>query len=262
MTNKIRTLARQFLPAGIRKPLGNLGGKFLEYVLHPLQGLIFDLSGGRFKANGCIYLIPKDITRLSFRACFLTNAYEIDERRMVGKFIRPEDSVLELGACMGIVSCITNKLLRDPARHLAVEANPFCLPALHRNRDLNECAFLVENCAASNQKEVTFFLHPKFIVGGTAKLKSTLPVRVPGRSLPELFERYGSFSVLIMDIEGSELEILESSVATLQKFRLVIIELHDWVIGAEGVNRCREILQQAGFTMAERSYITEVWRRA
>jgi FkbM family methyltransferase len=262
MTNEIRSFARRFLPDSIRKPLGNLCGKFLEYVLHPFLGLVFDISGGRFKADGCVYVIPKDITRLGFRACFLTDIYEIDERRLVRKFIQPEDSVLELGACMGIVSCITNKLLRDPARHLAVEANPFCLPALHWNRDLNKCAFLVENCAVSNQRDVTFFLHPAFIVGGNAKLKSALPVCVPGRSLKELFERYGSFSVLIMDIEGSELEILESSLDTMREFRLVIIELHDWVIGAEGVNRCRKVLQQSGFKMVECSYITEVWVRA
>jgi hypothetical protein len=62
-----------------------------------------------------------------------------------------------------------------------------------------------------------------------------------------------------MDIEGSELEILESSLDTLRQFRLVIIELHDWVIGAEGVNRCREILQQSGFKMVESSFITEAW---
>ena len=109
---------------------------------------------------------------------------------------------------------------------------------------------------------MTFFLHPKFIVGGTAKLKSTLPVRVPGRSLHELLERYGPFSALIMDIEGSELEILESAADPLRNFRLVIIELHDWVIGADGVNRCRELLQQSGFIMAERSFITEAWVRA
>jgi FkbM family methyltransferase len=262
MINKIRTLARRYLPASIRTPLGNLGGKFLEHVLHPLEGLIFDISGGRFNANGCTFLIPKNITNRAFRACFLTNAYEIDERRMVVKFIQPEDSVLELGACMGIVSCITNKLLRTPTRHLAVEANPFCLPALHRNRELNQCDFLIENCAASSQKDVTFFLHPKFIVGGTAKLKSALPVRIPGRSLHDLIERYGPFSVLIMDIEGSELEILGSSVDALRNFRLVIIELHDWVIGADGVTRCRELLQQSGFKMAERSFITEVWVRS
>jgi len=64
-----------------------------------------------------------------------------------------------------------------------------------------------------------------------------------------------------MDIEGSELEILESSADTLRNFRLVIIELHDWVIGAEGVNRCRELLQKSGFNMVERSFITEVWVR-
>jgi FkbM family methyltransferase len=262
MTGTLRTFARRFLPAPIRKPLGSLFGKFQEYVILPLQGLIFDLSGGRFRAGGCVFVIPKDITRLAFRSCFLTNAYEIDERHLVQKFILPEDGVLELGACLGIVSCITNKLLRDRTRHLAVEANPYCVPPLYRNRDLNQCAFSIENCAVSNEPEVTFFQHPDFIVGGTTKSSSTLPVRVTGRSLRELYDRYGPFSALIMDVEGSELETLESSAEVLRNFRLVIIEMHDWVIGIEGVARCRKILQQSGFRMAECSYVTEAWLRS
>ncbi len=177
------------------------------------------------------------------------------------KFVRAEDAVLELGACLGIVSCITNKILHRRARHLAVEANPYCLPGLYRNRNLNRCEFLVEHCAVSNQQEVTFFLHPKYLVGGSAQMKSTLPVRVPGRSLNELDHRYGPFSVLIMDIEGGELETLKSSAALLANFRLIIIELHEWVIGAKGVAQCRETLERAGFQMAESSYITEVWLR-
>jgi hypothetical protein len=65
-----------------------------------------------------------------------------------------------------------------------------------------------------------------------------------------------------MDIEGSELEILESSAEVLQNFRLMIVELHEWVIGGNGIARCHEILQQSGFRMAERSYITEAWLRS
>jgi FkbM family methyltransferase len=186
----------------------------------------------------------------------------MDERYLARKFIRPEDSVLELGACLGIVSCVVNKLLRDQTRHIAVEANPFCLPALHRNRDLNQCGFLIENCAVSNQYDVTFFLDPDSITGSTTELSSAFPVRVPGKSLQELFSRYGPFSVLIMDIEGGERKILESSMDTLKQFRLIIVELHEWIIGVEGVNRCREILQRAGFEMIERSFITEAWLRS
>ena len=260
-TDKIRSYARRFLPDSVRKPLGNLAGQFRKRILYPFLGLIFDLKGGRFKADGCVFLIPKKITTFEFRACFLTKAYEMDERKLVRKYIFPEDSVLELGACLGVVSCVTNKLLRNQTRHLVVEANPYCLPAIHRNRDLNQCAFLIENCAVSNQREVTFFLHPDYLVGGTAQKESALPVRVPGRSLPELADRYGPFSVLIMDIEGGELEAMESSAGILRNFRLVIIELHDWVIGVTGINRCHELLQQAGFKLAERSYITEAWVR-
>lgn len=258
-TNGIRGIARRFLPGSVRKPLGGLWGQFRGRMLYPTLGLIFDLKGGRFRADGCDFVIPKDITTFESRAAFLTGAYEADERKLVKKFLSPEDSILELGACLGIVSCIANKILRDPAKHVVVEANPFCLPSLHRNRDLNKCAFLTENCAASNDASVMFFLHPRYFVCGTTKVESAFPVRVPGRSLEDLARRYGPFSALIMDIEGAELEILESSREILGAFRLVIIELHDWVIGSDGVSRCRAILEESGFRMVERSFVTEAW---
>lgn len=260
-TETIRNWARRFLPAPVRKPLGNLYGAIRERILLPLLGLLFDLKGGRFRADGCVFIIPKDITTAAFRACFLLRTHEVDERKLVCKYLLPEDSVLELGACLGTVSCVTNKRLRKQARHVVVEANPFCLPALRRNRELNQCDFLVENCAVSNQPTVTFYLRSDYIAGGSTKLNSSLPVQVPGRSLKELADRYGPFSTLIMDIEGSELETLEASVGSLLDFRLIIVELHEWVIGPKGIARCHAILQQAGFKMVERSHITEAWLR-
>jgi FkbM family methyltransferase len=267
MNSTMRTFARRFLPASIRKPLGNLCGKLEERfrvpVILPVQGLLFDLfCGGRFKANDCVFMIPKNITNRTIRGYFFDNTYEIAERELVQKFIRSEDSVLELGGCLGIISCTTNKRLRNQTRHLVIEANPRCIPALRRNRDLNRCAFSIENCAVSDAPEVTFFLHPDSIVSGTTKSGSALPVRVVGRSLPELVNQYGPFSVLIMDIEGSEQEVLESSVGVLRNFRLIIVEFHEWIISAQGANRCREILQQSGFNMAERSFSNEAWLRA
>jgi FkbM family methyltransferase len=145
---------------------------------------------------------------------------------------------------------------------VVVEANPFCLPSLHRNRTLNECKFLVEHCAVSNQPAITFFLHPKYIVGSNAHLRTANPVSVPGRSLPELAERYGPFTVLIIDIEGSELEALRAHGEKLRQFRLVIIELHDWVIGTAGVEECRRILNVHGFKLIAHSQITEAWARS
>jgi len=261
MKNKIRQLAQRYLPETIRKPLGIAAGRFDVAVVQPIQGMIFDLSGGRFHADGCEFIIPTDITSRSYRACFLEGDYEAEERELIRKFLRPTDTVLELGACLGIVSCVTNKILADKSRHVVVEGNPFCIPTIHRNRELNQAGFLVENAAVSNEREVTFYLHPIYVVGGTTQCKTSRPVRVPARSLADLETRHGPFTALIMDIEGSELEIFSASTEILKNYRLVIVELHPWAIGEENVERCREILAAAGLRFQQRAGITEAWQR-
>jgi FkbM family methyltransferase len=260
--NQLRSFARKSLPATLRRPLGSLAGKFHEKVIRPIQGLRFDLSGGQFEADGCRFTIPRDLTSMAYRSCFLDGSYEAEERELIRSFVHAEDKVIELGACLGIVSCVTNKLLRNKTKHVVVEGNPFCIPVLHRNRQLNQCGFLIENCAASNQAEVTFFLHPTYVVGGTVQRETSRPVRVPGRSLEQLENRYGPFSALIIDVEGSELEVFESSRELLQKYRLVIVELHEWAIGPEGVARSREILSDCGLRFLKRAGITEAWQRS
>lgn len=261
MTNQIRQTARRFLPPGIRRPLGALAGRIQIGILQPIQGTIFDLFVRRFRADGCEFEIPRKITSRSYRACFLSGSYEAEERELIRSFVRPTDQVLELGGCLGIVSCVTNKLLKDRTRHVVVEGNPFCIPSLHRNRDLNDCGYLVENCAVSNEREATFYLHPVYVVGGTTQRKTKLPVRLPGRSLSELTNRYGPFDTLIMDIEGSELEIFTPAAAELKSFRLVIVELHDWAIGEDGVQKCRDLMAAAGLKFQRRVGITEAWQR-
>jgi FkbM family methyltransferase len=256
---RIRSFARKAIPERLRRPLGILSGGFRTYLLYPALGLIFDLKGDRFKADGCTFVIPRNITSLELRASFMLNDYEVDERQLVQKHFLPEDSILELGACLGIIACITNKLLRDPTRHVVVEANPYCLPAIHRNRVRNGASFLVEHCAVSNQRDVVFTVNPRHITGSSLKNPTGMAVRLPGRSLNELVERHGPFSALIVDIEGSELELLESAGDALRHFRLIIIELHENVIGIEGINRCHALLRAAGFVLKDTSYITEAW---
>ncbi len=261
MENQIRLLARRFLPPQIRQPLGTTVGNFRSKIINPIQGFIFDLFVRQFRADGCEFEIPRHLTSRAYRSCFLGNSYEAEERELIRKFICSDDSVLEIGACLGIVSCVTNKLLREKQRHVVVEGNPFCIPVIQRNREINQCSFQVENFALSNQPDVTFYLHPVYIVGGTTQRESNRPVRVPGKSLVELDARYGPFSALVMDVEGSELEGFEGAEETLKNYRVVIVELHEWAIGAQKVERCREILRRAGLNFKERAGITEAWQR-
>jgi len=262
LKHKIRLLARKYLPAQMRKSVGTVAGNFYYFVIRPVEGFVFDLGGGRFNIDGCSLEIPKDLTSVSFRSCFFEGDYEVEERGLIRNYIQPEDSVLEMGACLGIVSCVTNKLLKDKTRHVVIEGNPYLNAAIQRNREINGCGFLVENCAVSNQAEVTFFLNPNNIHASNSQRGSNHGVRVPGRSWRELDARYGPFSVLIIDIEGSELEVLESGRDILAKYRLVIIEMHPWAIGEEGVSRCRDILKEAGLVYQATAGDTEAWVRA
>jgi FkbM family methyltransferase len=261
LETRIRSLARKWLPPGVRQPLGSIAGKFNHLVLDGLKGLIFDLSGGKFRVDGCVFSIPKDLTSRPYRACFFDKSYEAEERELIRGAIRPTDRVLECGACLGIVSCVTNGILQDKTGHVVVEGNPYCIPWLHRNREMNNCGFLVENCAASTSADVTFYLHPVYIVGGTAQRKTARAVRVPGRSLKDLENHYGPFTALVMDIEGAELEMLQASRDLLAHYRVVIIELHEFAIGKEGVEQCRRVLSDVGFTFVKAAGLTEVWER-
>jgi len=265
---QIRILARKFLPAPIRKPLGGLIGLLYYKALRLIAGVFFDCFVRYFRADGCVFEFPRNLTSVIFRGGILMDDYEPEERQFVRNFIRKDDSVLEVGACLGIVSCVTNKMLRDNTRHVVVEGNPFCIPAIHRNRQINQCGFLVENCALSNKRDVTFYLHPAYVVGGTTQRQSNRPARVPGRTLEDLDARYGPFSVLIMDIEGAEWEALETAEEILKQYRLVIIELHDWAIGAEKIEACRGVFRRAGLQLKQRidnsavsATCVEAWQR-
>ncbi|MGD0745825.1 MAG: FkbM family methyltransferase [Verrucomicrobiota bacterium] len=249
------------MPDSIRKPLGTIAGKFDEAVIQRIEGFIFDLGGRKFTVDECTFIIPKDQTSLAYRSTFLSDKYERDDLAVVRLGIKPADHVIELGACMGVVSCITNKLLTNKSRHVVVEANPFCIPILHQNRDLNRCEFLIENCAISRQREVTFHVNRSVIVASSLQGQTGLSVRVPARSLAELDARYGPFTALIVDIEGAELETFENARDMLRRVRLVIVELQDDVLGIEGVNRCREILAEAGLEFQYRQEWTEAWQR-
>jgi FkbM family methyltransferase len=257
--NQIRKLARKVLPKPIRQTLGGIAGRAYGWT----GGTIFDLRGGRFNVNGCTFIIPKEQTSREYRASFLSNRYEVEDLEVVRACIRPTDRVLELGACLGVVSCTTNKILNEKTRHVVVEANPFCIPWLHRNRDLNQCQFLIEHCAVSQLHEVTFHLNPRMIVSSSIQANggSNIPVRVPARSLGELDSRHGPFTVLIMDIEGAELDTFEHARELLRRYRMVIVELHDWALGEEGLKRCRQILSEAGLECRKKVKWVEAWER-
>jgi len=260
-----KSSVRKFVSAAMPPPVRAHVGKWWFWIYRkwfcPVLGLIFDIRGGRFRVDGCEIEVPMDLTTRSYRSCFMVGDYEAEERALIKQHLRADDSVLELGACIGVVACVTNRILEDKSRHVVVEGNPKLIHQIERNREINKCGFTVINKAVSQESTVTFYLSEEFIVGGTAQRKSPHPVTVEGISLDTLNLQYGPFTTVIMDIEGGEVDVIPPALEFLKSCRLVIWETHDWACGAESTQKCRDTLIEAGLTHVGTEDVTEAWLR-
>ena len=83
-----------------------------------LHGLLFDLKGGLYNTEGMNFRIAAAQFPRSYRSRLYFDIYEAPERALAHKWIHPDSSVLELGGCVGVVSCVVNKLLDQPKNHV------------------------------------------------------------------------------------------------------------------------------------------------
>jgi len=226
-----------------------------------LRGLLFTAKGCRYKTDACRFVLPRKLMSLPFRAQFHANVYEERERSLVREFIRADDRVLELGACIGVVACVTDKQLADTAAtHVVVEANPFLLPWLFRNRRLNDARFVVEFCAISDGACATFNLNDR-IDRGNIQQPGGHSVSVPCQTVEELERKHGAFNVLLMDIQGAEIDVFKRAEDLLSHYRLVIVEWHESITGAQAIEKGKAILERYGFTLSKQIGPVEAWQR-
>tara|TARA_R110000824_G_scaffold9415_4_gene42098 strand:+ start:4045 stop:4728 length:684 start_codon:yes stop_codon:yes gene_type:complete len=149
------------------------------------------------------------------------------------KILSPHATVIELGACIGIISCLINKKLLDGTRHVAVEANPLLIDQLASIRDENDCNFHIENCMVGEKSdERTFYINPSHAMDGSAQLKKNKKAcTIKQKTLQELEKKYSMpFDTLIMDIEHGEYDLFRECLLPdkrFLKFDTIICEFHD-----------------------------------
>lgn len=239
--------ARMWWRRDDRTGLSRLFGRPNELVR--LDGCKFDAGAGRAAAE--------------LREMMLRGLYEKPEREALARFLDREAPVIELGACIGVVSCLVNRRLDDASRHVVVEANPDLLPTLAANRERNGCRFeVVHGAVAYGGGEVTFNVADDLLcsrVGGAG----ARAVTVPAVTLGEVLERRGfERCTLVCDIEGAEVELIEREREVLKRrVETVIIETHDRMLGAAApAGGTRRALEAIGFEAVYESGDVYVFR--
>jgi FkbM family methyltransferase len=248
-------------------PIQSLRSGFNLFKFHTktwLAGAWFTLRGkDRVRLDGAEVLVPYAVTDIRVRGQFQIGAYERRERRYLRDYLDPEASVLELGGCLGVVSCVANKLLRHPEHHVVVEANPDLLQYIENNRAHNDCRFHIEHAMVASQAVNTFYIGPS-IGESSNRRKWSKTVTVPGVTVSALEARYGfRFDTLIMDIEGGELVVLRENRDWLRGLKAVFLEIHphDQILSPEEVAECRSILEEAGLRQVVEDGLIWVFRR-
>ena len=214
-----------------------------------LAGTYFTLIEKTYKVEGLDLIIPFDLTNIKFRGQFPINFYEKQERRYLKQYLPKDACVLELGGCLGVVSCLTNRLLDNPAQHVVVEANPNVVPTIEANKRRNNCGFHIENCIVSNKLVNEFFIG-KSILMSSNRRQSLQKISIPGKTVADLEQQYQlKFDTVIMDIEGGELDFLRENKEKLKELNTIFIEVHPHpeILSNEEVSECLEILENAGF---------------
>jgi FkbM family methyltransferase len=218
--------------------------------------------------DGCSFslqTIPDSLTKL-----FLLNGqYELPERQAVTKHLRRDLPVIELGGALGVVACVTNKLLENPTAHVVVEANPFAIKQLTLNKESNHCKFTIVNRAvAYGADHVTFRptidLAANSIDTNGSQLQGTeQAVTVQAIQLGKLVTEHGfSRYSLVCDIEGKEYELIHNESEILKQADTIILETHARLIGQEkNASMMRELID-LGFTIVDEEASVTTLRRS
>jgi len=193
--------------------------------------------------------VPKGVQKALFNG-----KYERFEREMVVAHVKPGDRVLEIGVGVGLITLTAAS--KVGADHIwSYEANPALEPLIRRNFALNGLhPDLTMKAVTADGRDLVFYQDKKVLSSSIfdRKLEGG-EVTVKSVAIQTLIERHDP-NVLILDVEGAELEILPA--ADLSHVDRIIVEMHPHVIGADKVEGLLADLAAQGFKLIEKQSIT------
>jgi FkbM family methyltransferase len=210
----VDVLARRTTPTGVREVVVPTG---------PLQGLRLVL----------------DFDHAGERAIWL-NTYEPWVQRKLGEVIRPGHLVFDVGAYIGTYALLMRRLAPN-CRVVAFEPDPRNRSRLEENLALNGADDVVVLADAVGAEEATV----NFTSAGMHGYIGEGDDQVRTTTLDSLVLAYGTPDVVIMDIQGAEVEALQGARELLQAGKTTwLVELH----GDKGATAAAA-LEDAGYTL-------------
>jgi FkbM family methyltransferase len=188
-------------------------------------------------------------SKFSLKQRLENNLWEKEEITLLTEYLKPTDSVLELGACIGFLGVFSNKMIGGN-KHTLIEANPKMLKVINKNRELNNSTFDVVNCMIGDPtKESGKFHVSDFILGSSQYLNTKNEIKIEVKPLSDFSSDH---NFIIVDIEGGEYNLVNDSISELAKFSKLLIEFHDFFgFTIDDRDKALATLNSVGFKVEE-----------
>lgn len=167
--------------------------------------------------------------------------WENDLFEIIGKYIRPNTTIIDVGANIGTHTVgILNKYLKDYLKNgvdisdthvVAVEPQPFIFDILKHNVNNNDTPVkkTLLNCGFSNEACTVYMNMPDYSTcenpGGYGiqfnRIPSDKSTRVDVITLDSL--NFENVSFMKIDVEGHEVQVIKGALETIKKYRPVMI---------------------------------------
>ncbi len=196
-----------------------------------LDGLVVLCDPARLPRSVCAGVIKGD--------------YELPERLLVRRALAPGHRVLEVGCGIGVVGLTCARIVGD-GNLLSYEANVALEPIIRENFALNGREANLRMRAVTPNGEAASLYRDDNVVSSSVfdRRREAERVTVPGESLDAALAGHRA-EVLVMDVEGAEVELLAAS--DLSGLRHIVLETHPHVVGEEATLSLLGALRARGF---------------
>jgi len=175
-------------------------------------------------------------------------SYERNEAEQIERIIETNERVIEIGVGLGFISTLVLKNHKTEA-FLGFEANPQLMEPIMTVFQLNGVHGEVVNGVLNHDpavKEMDFYLRDDFWASSlqAEPWAYNQVISVATILFDSVVEKFRP-TLVICDIEGGELELFRE--ASLIGVKKVYMEIHQEVIGRQGVRRLFDIMSEKGF---------------
>jgi len=214
----------------------------------------------QFEVDGVVLPLKQMPLDAKTKRRILRGGYETAERRLVAKFVKEGDRILEFGGSLGVVSSILAKRVGSAGRVVSVEPDDSLRPAFDYQMQLNSlkvdcvCALgcpIWADSVPSEWKSKSFSNQGHSLSGRAESESESAESGVDSAPWKTALEicRESSLepNVLIVDIEGAETVWCEHTPNFPESVNLLIVEFHPEINGEDVAGQAVQAVVNEGF---------------